>query len=359
MSERQGSRRILRWIAGAFVGLGALIVILLIALLVAAHVVLNTDRVAAGAIQKNVTSNDGTTIAYEQTGTGPAVILVAAALADRGGARRLAERLSEHFTVINYDRRGRGKSGDKQPYAADREVEDIEALIDACDGSAFLSGSSSGSVLALDAASKLGPKINRLFLYEPPLIVDASHPSVPDGLIKEITELTSAGRRNDAVKLFFAKGMGIPNPAVDLMRLFMPGWSKMADMAHTLRYDLTILKGTQTGKSLPAGRWADETAPALIAVGSKSEAFFHHGARALAGMLPNAQYASLEGRDHSAVLLAPEGLASAAERFFLSGSNAKSAQEKRRFRFGIQCGGWAVTDIRNEIAGPCAILMPE
>jgi hypothetical protein len=98
-----------------FVGLGALIGILLIGLLVAAHVVLNTDRVAAGAIQKNVTSKDGTTIAYEQTGTGPAVILVPAALADRGGTRRLAKHLSEHFTVINYDRRGRAKAAISSP----------------------------------------------------------------------------------------------------------------------------------------------------------------------------------------------------------------------------------------------------
>jgi pimeloyl-ACP methyl ester carboxylesterase len=323
MSKRQRSRRIFRWICGALAGLGAIIVILL----VAANMALNTDRVAAGTIQKNVTSKDGTTIAYEQTGKGPAVILVAAALADRGGARRLAGHLAEHFTVINYDRRGRGKSTDKQPYAVQREVEDIETLIDASGRPAFLFGSSSGSVLALDAASKLGAKVKRLFIYEPPFIVDGSRPPMPDDLMKEVTELTSAGRRNDAVKRFFAKGMGIPEPAVNLMRLLMPGWSKMADMAHTLRYDLTILAGTQTGKPLPPERWAADTAPTLVAVGSRSEAFFHHGAQALAGILPNAQYRSLAGRDHSAVLLAPEALAAAAEPFFVRESSNRTTMD--------------------------------
>jgi pimeloyl-ACP methyl ester carboxylesterase len=323
MSERQRSRRILRWTVGALAGLGAIIVILL----VAANMALNTDRVAAGTIQKNATSKDGTIITYEQTGKGPAVILVAAALADRGGARRLAGHLAEHFTVINYDRRGRGKSTDTQPYAAQREVEDIETLIDASGRPAFLFGSSSGSVLALDAASKLGAKVKRLFIYEPPFIVDGSRPPMPDELMKEITDLTSAGRRNDAVKLFFAKGMGIPGPAVNLMRLFMPGWSKMADMAHTLRYDLTILAGTQTGKPLPPERWAADTAPTLVAVGSRSEAFFHHGAQALAGILPNAQYRSLAGRDHSAVLLAPEAIVAAAEPFFEKAGEGTARRE--------------------------------
>ena len=324
MSERQRSRRVLRWIGGILAGFGAIIIILLII----ANMVLNTDRIPGGAVQKYATSKDGTIIAYEQTGTGPVVVLVAAALADRGGTRRLAGHLAEHFTVINYDRRGRGKSTDTQPYAPEREVEDIEALIDASGGAAFLFGSSSGSVLALDAASKLGSKIKRLFIYEPPFIVDDSRPPMPDDLIHQVSDLTSAGRRNDAVKLFFTKGMGIPGPAVALMRLFMPGWSKMAGMSHTLRYDLSLLAGTQTGKPLPAGRWAAVTAPILVEVGSKSEAFFHHGAESLARTLPNAHYLSLEGRDHSAVLLAPKALATAAEQFFLSADNSKSAYEK-------------------------------
>jgi pimeloyl-ACP methyl ester carboxylesterase len=267
--------------------------------------------------QKNVTSKDGTRIAYEQTGTGPVVIVVAAALADRGGTTRLAKHLAERFTVINYDRRGRGKSTDTQPYAVEREVEDIEALIDANGGSAFVFGSSSGSVLALEAANKLGAKIKKLFMYEPPFIIDNSHPAMPDDFIQQVNRLVAADKRNDAVKLFFAKGMGIPAFAVTLMRFLMPGWSKMAAIAHTLPYDLTILAGTQTGKPLPAERWAHVTSPTMVMVGSKSEAFFHDGAKALASLIPSVQYASLEGHDHSAILMAAKALADAAGQFFL------------------------------------------
>jgi pimeloyl-ACP methyl ester carboxylesterase len=327
MTETRRSRRVLRWTGGVLAGLGATVLILLIA----ANLLFNTDRIPAGTVQKTVTSNDGTIIAYEQTGTGPAVILVSAALADRSANRRLAEHLARHFTVINYDRRGRGKSTDTQPYTIEREVEDIEALIDASGAPVFLFGSSSGSVLALDTASKLGSQITRLFIYEPPFIVDNSRPPMPDDLIKEVTALTFAGRRNDAVKLFFARAMGIPDPAVELMRLFMPGWSKMAAMSGTVRYDLTILQGTQTGKPLPAERWAANTTPTFVAVGSRSEAFFHHGAQAIAGMLPHAEYRSLKGLDHSAVLLAAKDLAASVERFFLLATNTRSTYEKNSF----------------------------
>jgi hypothetical protein len=125
------------------------------------YMALHIEGDAVGSVPKMTTSRDGTTIAYEQTGTGPVVVLVSAALADRGGTRRLANRMAREFTVINYDRRGRGKSTDTQPYAVEREVEDIEALIDASGGSAFLFGSSSGAVLALEAASKLNGKVKK------------------------------------------------------------------------------------------------------------------------------------------------------------------------------------------------------
>ena len=240
--------------------------------------------------QKIVTSKDGTSIAFEEKGAGPVVILVEPALSDRSGSAKLAKHLAGKFTVVSYDRRGRGKSTDTQPYAIEREVEDIEALIDATGGSAFLFGSSSGSVLALEAANKLGGKVKQLFMYEPPFIIDDSRPPMPDDFIKEVSALVSANRRNDAVRLFFIKAIGIPAFAVTLMKLLMPGWSKMAGVAHTIPYDVTILAGTQTGQPLPSNRWVSTTLPTLVMVGSKSEAFFHTGAKALIGLLPNAQY---------------------------------------------------------------------
>jgi len=268
--------------------------------------------------QKTVTSKDGTGIAFEERGAGPVVILVEPALSDRSGSAKLAKHLAGKFTVVSYDRRGRGKSTDTQPYASEREVEDIEALIDATGGSAFLFGSSSGSVLALEAANKLGGRVKQLFMYEPPFIIDDSRPPMPDDFINEVSALVSANRRNDAVRLFFTKAMGIPSFAVTLMRMLMPGWSKMASVAHTIPYDLTLLAGTQTGNELPSSRWAGTIAPTLVVVGSKSEAFFHTGAKALTNLLPDAQYRFLEGRDHSAVVMASKAIADEVEQFFLT-----------------------------------------
>ena len=280
---------------------------------------LSTGGAPTDAIQKSVKSKDGTLIAYERMGAGPAVILVSAALADRDGARRLERQLESSFTVFNYDRRGRGKSSDVQPYAVEREVEDIEALINAAGQPVFLFGSSSGAVLALDAGSRYGARVRKLFLYEPPFIVDASHAPIPDSLQSEIGDRVAAGKRGDGVALFFRKGMGIPAPGVTFMRLLMPAWRDMAAIAQTAPYDLKILAGTQSGKPLPPDRWSRETPPAMVAVGAKSEAFFHNGAKALTGMLPAAQYRSLDGLDHSAVLMAPQALAAAIRQYFANG----------------------------------------
>ena len=275
-----------------------------------------TGGAPAYAVEKTVVSRDGATIAYEQTGSGPVVILVSAALSDRDGARPLARHLSSGFTVLNYDRRGRGRSSTKQPYAVEREVEDVAALVQAAGGNVYLFGSSSGAVLALDAAQQLGARVTRLFLYEPPLIVDSSRAPVPAGLTAEIQTALAANDRDQAVALFFGKGMGIPGPGVTFMRWMLPAWSDMLRLAHTIPYDLQILAGTQTGQPLPSDRWAQVSAPALVAAGSKGEPFFHTGAQALAAKLPAARYSALEGLDHSAVLMAPEPLAAAVREFF-------------------------------------------
>lgn len=265
---------------------------------------------------KTVTSKDGTTIAFEQSGSGPAILLVGAALSDHADAAKLAKLLSGKFTVVNYDRRGRGQSADTPPYAVEREVEDIEALIDTAGGSAYLFGSSSGAALALEAGSRLGDKVHGLYLYEPPFIVDDSRPPMPEDLVEQIDSLVAAGRRSDAVRLFFTKGMGIPAIFVTMMRWLMPGWSKAAGMAHTLRYDFAVLAGTQLGKPLPTGRWASNRAPTLVAVGSKSEAFFHKGAQALVEVLPDAQHRILKDQHHGSAVMSPKVIAEEMTEFF-------------------------------------------
>src|SRR4026208_948585 len=143
---------------------------------------------------RTVTSKDGTTIAYDQAGTGPALILVGGMFEQRAmgpETEHLAALplLAQHFTVFHYDRRGRGDSTDTQPYAVEREIEDIEALIDEAGGSAFLFGSSSGAVLALEAANKLSARVKKQVLYEPPFIVDDSRAPMPDDFLEKIKEL--------------------------------------------------------------------------------------------------------------------------------------------------------------------------
>lgn len=277
---------------------------------------LSTGGVPANAVQRTVKSKDGTLIAYEQTGAGPVVILVSAALVDRDGTRPLARELASSFTVINYDRRGRGKSGNAEIYATTREVEDVEALMETSSQPVFLFGSSSGAALALDAASSLAPRVKRTFLYEPPFIVDDTHPAIPSELAQEVAASVAAGNRDEAVGIFFRKAMGIPAAGVTFMRLLMPAWKDMAQIAHTAPYDLMILSGTQSGRPLPADRWSPATPPVLVAVGARSEPFFHNGARALQRVLPATQYLSLPGLDHGAVLTAPRDLSAVMKEFF-------------------------------------------
>jgi pimeloyl-ACP methyl ester carboxylesterase len=292
------------------------LIVLIFAVRFAMARMMSSGGAPPGAVQKAVTSKDGTVIAYEQTGAGPVLILVSAALVDRDGTRLLARELATSFTLINYDRRGRGQSGNTEPYSPIREIEDLEALAGMFDEPIYFFGSSSGAVLALDAASRLGPKVRKAFLYEPPFIVDAGRPAIPESLAQEVAAAVAANKRDAAVGIFFREAMGIPSIGVTFMRLLMPPWKDMVRMVHTAPYDLMVLAGTQSGKRLPTDRWAPSTAPILVTVGAKSEPFFHTGAQSLKGILPTAQYRSLAGLDHGAVLMAPKDLAAAIKEFF-------------------------------------------
>lgn len=261
-----------------------------------------------------VISKDGTTISYEKLGTGPALILVASAAADRQDAGQLAARLAERFTVYNYDRRGRGNSTDAGAYAVEREVEDIGALIGEAGGSACLFGSSSGAVLALEAAAKLGGRIAKLFIYEPPFIIDDGRPPVPVNYVQHLNELVGAGKRSEAVEYYMIEAVGVPAEYIEFMKAD-PSWANMEAMAHTLAYDGMIMGNTQSGQPLPTDRWYVNV-PVSVVVGENSSAFLHHGAKALVNMLGQAEYRVLAGLDHSAVVMAAEALAEEMSRFF-------------------------------------------
>lgn len=273
-----------------------------------------------------VQSKDGTRIAYSQLGQGPAVILVAGALGFRanGVVQELAERLANRFTVIDYDRRGRGESGDTLPYAVEREVEDIDALIEAVGGAAALYGISSGAMLALEAASRLPHKVTKLALYEPPLLVDDSRTPVRADYIQALQTAVAEGRRGDAVEIFMIDAVGVPREFVDYMRnappappvegeMTPPAWSAMEAIAHTLAYDGMIMGPNMSCKPLQGDHWKTATMPTLVIAGGSSETFMHTGADALAALLPNAQRQTLAGQNHA---VSPAALAPVLEAFF-------------------------------------------
>jgi pimeloyl-ACP methyl ester carboxylesterase len=258
---------------------------------------------------RTVTSKDGTRIAFEQAGDGPPIILVVGAFNDRATGAPLARALEPHFTVFNYDRRGRGESSDTAPYAIEREIEDLDALIAQAGGSAGVFGYSSGAILALRAAAQ-GLAIPQLALYEPP----------PTGakagtLAPRLTELISAGRRGDAVELFQTEGVGIPAAVVAQMRHapFRPALEKMA---HTLVYESLILG------PLPPGHVASVVVPTLVISGENSPEVMHHAARSVVEALPGGRYRTLGGQGHDIV---PAVVAPLLEEFFRAQSPSNKA----------------------------------
>jgi hypothetical protein len=244
----------------------------------------------AGAKMGTVRSEDGTRIAFERDGMGPALILVDAAGCFRGFGPMgpLAELLASQLTVFTYDRRGRGESEDTAPYAVDREVDDLQALIDAAGGLASVYGFSSGALLALHAAAR-GLAIPRLALLEPPLAVDDRAGGLPD-LAAELTDLVAAGRRGEAVERF-QRAIGVPAEMVAGMRQ-APSWPALEALAHTLVYDLAITASSS------AARLSAITTPTLVIDSEGSDAGLRTSAQGVCDALPNSRHRSLKGQWH-------------------------------------------------------------
>jgi pimeloyl-ACP methyl ester carboxylesterase len=250
-----------------------------------------------------VTSKDGTPIAYEKSGTGPALILVDGAICYRsfGPMAELSKLLAPHFTVYTYDRRGRGESGDGVPFAVEREVEDIDALIQEAGGTAFVYGISSGACLALEAAIKLGPKIKKLAMYEPPYNSENSARQGWKEYRKRLAELLSANRQGDAVALFM-KLVNTPAEQIDGMQ-HAPVWPMFEAIAPTLAYDAAAIG--EDG-SVPVEKAAKVSVPTLVMNGSAIP-FMLETATTLAKAIPHAEHRTLEGQTHDVDLkvLAP------------------------------------------------------
>ncbi|WP_372664213.1 alpha/beta fold hydrolase [Amycolatopsis kentuckyensis] len=250
-------------------------------------------------------SADGTKIAYTRAGSGPALVLVDGAMCYRGSSPNdaLAKELAAHFTVFTYDRRGRGESGDTGPYAVEREVEDIAALVKEAGGEVFLFGISSGVALALEAARSL--PVTKLALYEPPFVVDDTRPRVPAGYPARLDAALAEGKPGKAVTMFMTEGVGLGRVTVALMRI-MPFWAKLKRVAHTLPYDTALVVDHQAGEPLPAA-WPEVKVPTLVTDGGKSPEWMRHGVASLARVLPSAEYRTLPGQTHivKAAALAP------------------------------------------------------
>lgn len=255
---------------------------------------------------ETVKSKDGTTIAYDQSGQGPVVILVDGALQYRAfdqGMAQLAELLSPHFTVIHYDRRGRGDSTDTQPYAVEREIEDIEALIDASGGTASLYGVSSGAALVMEAAIRLRSRIQKLVMYEAPYNNEEAARQAWREYTKKLGELLAEGRNGDAVGLFMML-VGLPEDQLEEMHRH-PMWPMWEAVGHTLAYDHTALLGEDA--SVPVEQAAKVEVPTLVMNGSESFPFMYETAKLLADAIPDAQHRTLQGQTHevSSAALAP------------------------------------------------------
>jgi pimeloyl-ACP methyl ester carboxylesterase len=252
----------------------------------------------------HVISKDGTRIAYERFGTGPAVILIDGAMCSRafGPSRKIAALLKEHFTVYLYDRRGRGESGDTPPYSKAREVEDIDALVRAAGGSAFAAGLSSGAALALEAAAS-GSALSKLAVYEPPFMPDDAARHLGADHEGKLKALVAAGDRGAAVKYFMRDMVNVPAPFVLMMQLMRGVWRKLKAVAHTLPYDAAIMGDWQ----VPTARLAGVRAPTLAMYGGKTETRLKRATEKLVKVLPNVRQQVLPGQTHnvSAAVLVP------------------------------------------------------
>jgi pimeloyl-ACP methyl ester carboxylesterase len=255
---------------------------------------------------KTVLSKDGTPIAFDQSGQGSPLILVVGAFNDRSTGAPLAATLSDHFTVFNYDRRGRGESGDTVPYATLRELEDIDALITEAGGSAFVFGYSSGAILALMAARSL--TITKLALYDPPFLVDAKTAQRFKELVGQLAELIASDHRGEAVKLFQRSALGMSASVVTQLRQ-APFWPALKDITHTLVYESTLLADVPVlAEQLPS-----ITVPTLVISGGEIQARMLQAAQVVADALPTASYRLLAGQTHDII---PEVLAPVLEEFF-------------------------------------------
>jgi pimeloyl-ACP methyl ester carboxylesterase len=247
-----------------------------------------------------VTAADGTRIGYDSVGDGPPLILVAGATQYRAidqTTPQLQRLLAEGgLLVVNYDRRGRGESGDTPPYAPEREFEDLEALVAEVGGEAAVYGMSSGAILAVEAAAR-GVTMSKLLLYEPPCILDRDGPEPIDDYIETLDGFVAAGKPGEAMAYFLQRVAEMPQEAIEQFRA-SPAWPAFEAVGHTIAYDGRIMDPFSKGEPIPPGRWDAATQPTLVFAGGDSPAWMQSAAAKVAEALPDGEARTLPGQTH-------------------------------------------------------------
>jgi pimeloyl-ACP methyl ester carboxylesterase len=247
-----------------------------------------------------VTSADGTGISYDSVGEGPPIVLVAGATQHRAideTTPKLQTLLADGgFTVINYDRRGRGESGDTLPYAPEREFEDLEALVAAVGGEAVVYGMSSGAILAVEAAAN-GVAMLSLVMYEPPCLLDHDGPEPIDDYLDTLDGFVAAGKAGEAMAYFLEVVAEMPPEAIEQFRA-SPTWPAFEAVGHTIANDARIMDPLGQGEPIPPGSWDTAAQPTLVLAGGDSPAWMQSAAAKVAAALPSGEVRTLPGQTH-------------------------------------------------------------
>lgn len=248
----------------------------------------------------HTTSLDGTSLAYDKTGSGPALVVIGGGPTTRAANSELAELLATSCTVYNYDRRGHGDSGDTESFTVDQEFQDVQAMLDVAGGQAAVFGSSGGAVIALQAAIR-GLGITRLALWEPAYVVEGTRPPVPEDYATRLAELIASGRRSEAGEMFFADAVGLPQQFIDGMKA-SPFWPAIEAVAHTLVYDAQLMGDF----AVPVHQLRAFEIATLVLDGATTP-WLSTSADAVAAAIPHATRQTLVGQQHNveATALAP------------------------------------------------------
>src|SRR5690606_15787761 len=257
-------------------------------------------------MDKNILSRDGTPIAYETAGRGATVVLVSGAMSTGATVAPLAAPLSERFRVVVYDRRGRGGSANTEPYAVEREVEDLAALIEELGGEASLYGVSSGGALALRAGAS-GRPVRHVAVYETPFVLSEEDLRERAEYTEQLTAALAEGRRGDAVELFL-RLTGLGEAVIQGARQ-SPMWAGMESMAGSLAHDDAVMRGG----GVPRELLASIPVPVLSIAGDASPAWMREAARAIADGVPHGTCRTLQGQTH---MVEPDVLAPVLADFF-------------------------------------------